>query len=615
MFTHHYPIATIALLSLFNTQSFADSNPQNDDTSQDDARKNILITEGYSTPSATTQNYSGDSVIKIVPNVDDVSKSLDQLIAESSPGFVHTNSGTSKHVSNNYHRGLSDEYTLYLLNGVPFPSTTLGSQTVPDIPMESIALIEVIRGAQASLYGSNSLMGVINIITKTGENSDAQVNVSAGSHNTGRIGGVYANNFGNVHFMTSLEADKSDGYDFIAASDDDFGYQTYSMNTYAAYVTDSNRFSLAINNSQSEVEVYDNTDWTTPHGKVTNKQENYQFTGKYIQRLTQNISSEFTLSQANVDAEAGTFGSSKVDKFETDTSLAQLHLNSEWDKLAVNVGGEFTYSKYQSREDSEERKQAAVYGAFSGDVTDYLNISGGLRKDRYSDFGDALTYSAGVSLFNFASLSYKTSFSAPSYNDLYWPDVGNPNLEAEEGKILELSLTHNIDTEYAYIPLKLNFYTGSLDNKIDWAPISEGSGIWSPFNIGKVDIQGVEAYMQYNASKFVFDIAAAYSESIDKSTDKQLNNVPQWSGSSSIQYTIANVIKPKFIYSYIGERSTSFSGDLKEVHLLDFAITYQATQHVNLGFKLNNMTDNDRPLHGGYNADGRTVEFTIGAQM
>ena len=610
MFAVHHPTFAFTLFSLLSAQSFADTNIQDND------RKNILITKGYNTPSATTQNYSGDSVIKITPSVDDVSKSVDQLIAENSPGFVHTNSGTSKHVSNNYHRGLSDEYTLYLLNGVPFPSTTLGSQSVPDIPMESIALIEVIRGAQASLYGSNSLMGVINLITKTGEDSDAQLNISAGSNNTYRIGGVYADNIGNVHFMTSLAVDKSDGYDFIEASDDDFGYQTYSMNTYAAYVTDSNRFSLAINNSKSEVDIYDNQDWTTPNGKVTNKQENYQFTGKYIQRFNQNISSEFTLSQANVDAEAGIFNSSKTDKFETDTSLVQLHLNSEWDKLAVNFGGEFTYSKYQSKEDEETRKQAAIYAAFSGDVTDYLNISGGVRNDRYSDFGHALTYSAGISLFNLASLSYKTSFSAPSYNDLYWPFVGNQDLEAEEGEVLELSFTHNIDTEHAYIPLKLNLYTGSLDNKIDWAPInpSDTDSSWSPFNIGKVDIQGVEAYMQYNASKFVFDIAAAYSESIDKSTDKQINNVPQWSGSSSIQYTIANIIKPKFTYSYIGERSTSFSGDLHSVNLFGFAVDYQISQHFNVNFNIKNLTDNDQQLHSGYDADGRTYQLSINAK-
>ncbi|MCP4322062.1 MAG: TonB-dependent receptor [Alteromonadales bacterium] len=611
MFTsRHTPIA-LAIISLFSTQAIATEN------NQDEERMNLLINKGYSSPSATTQNYSGDTVIKIVPTSADNNKPLDQLIAENSPGFVHTNSGTSKHNSSNYHRGLSDEYTLYLLNGVAFPTSTLGSQNLPDIPMESIELIEVIRGAQASLYGSSSLTGVINIITKTGDTTDAQLNISAGSHNTGRIGGVYANNFGALHLMTSLEVDKSDGYDFIEASNDDFGYQTYAMNSYAAYVTETQRFSLAINNARSNIDIYSSyyfPDYSSVSGQVENTQKTYQVTGKYIQRLTQNITSEFTLSHADLDLQAENFNSTQIDNYSTRTDLAQLHFNSQWEKLSVNFGGEFTQSAFDSNENNEERDQKALYLAASSDLTEYLNISTGLRNDNYSDFGDALTYSAGLSLFNTASLSYKTSFTAPSYNDLYWPDTGNSELEAEEGKILELALTHNINTKSAFIPLKLNLYTGSLDNKIEWAPISEGSWVWSPFNIGKVDIKGIEVYAQYNASNYVFDIAGAYSESIDKSTDEQLKNVPEWSGSSSIQYNVTNSIKPKLIYSYIGERMAS-SGELDEVHLLDFAIDYQLTKHFNVGFEVNNITNNDKQLHNGYNADGRTYQLTVGANM
>ncbi|MCP5076865.1 MAG: TonB-dependent receptor [Psychromonas sp.] len=611
MFTSRRTPIALAIISLFSTQAIATEN------NQDEERMNLLINKGYSSPSATTQNYSGDTVIKIVPTSADNNKPLDQLIAENSPGFVHTNSGTSKHNSSNYHRGLSDEYTLYLLNGVAFPTSTLGSQNLPDIPMESIELIEVIRGAQASLYGSSSLTGVINIITKTGDTTDAQLNISAGSHNTGRIGGVYANNFGALHLMTSLEVDKSDGYDFIEASNDDFGYQTYAMNSYAAYVTETQRFSLAINNARSNIDIYSSyyfPDYSSVSGQVENTQKTYQVTGKYIQRLTQNITSEFTLSHADLDLQAENFNSTQIDNYSTRTDLAQLHFNSQWEKLSVNFGGEFTQSAFDSNENNEERDQKALYLAASSDLTEYLNISTGLRNDNYSDFGDALTYSAGLSLFNTASLSYKTSFTAPSYNDLYWPDTGNSELEAEEGKILELALTHNINTKSAFIPLKLNLYTGSLDNKIEWAPISEGSWVWSPFNIGKVDIKGIEVYAQYNASNYVFDIAGAYSESIDKSTDEQLKNVPEWSGSSSIQYNVTNSIKPKLIYSYIGERMAS-SGELDEVHLLDFAIDYQLTKHFNVGFEVNNITNNDKQLHNGYNADGRTYQLTVGANM
>ena len=197
MFTLRYTSIAVMTLSLCSANSLADDEITSSQTSP---RKNILITKGFSAPNATTQNYSGENIVSIVPSDSDINKTLDQLIAENTPGFVHTNSGTAKHNASNYHRGLSDKYTLYLLNGVPFPTSTLGSQNIPAIPMESIALIEVIRGAQASLYGSSSLTGVINIITKTGEMADAQLNISAGSNNTQRVGGAYANNWNNLNF-------------------------------------------------------------------------------------------------------------------------------------------------------------------------------------------------------------------------------------------------------------------------------------------------------------------------------------------------------------------------------------------------------------------------------
>lgn len=610
MFTPRYTPITIVLLSLYALPSFA----AEETTAKNNERMNILVVKGYSTPNATTQNYSGDNVINIIPDKGDLNKSLDELIAENSPGFIHTNSGTSKHNSNNYHRGLSDKYTLYLLNGVPFPTSTLGSQNIPDIPMESIEEIEVIRGAQASLYGSNSLTGVINIITKTGEYQDAQLNISGGSNNTARIGGLYADNVGKFEFMTSLDVDKSDGYDYVEDSEDEFGYKTYSMNSYLAYVTQYNRFSLSLNNATSNLEINDSNNTTYAKGKADTSQDTLQLTGKYIQKYNKNMSSEFTLSTAIVDLEADDYGSTDVDNYSTNESLAQLHLNTQWQTISVNFGGEFIHSKYESNDNGDQRNQAATYIAMSSDVTHYLNISAGLRDDNYSDFGNAITYSAGFSLFNFASLSYKTSFSAPSYNDLYWPGSGNPDLEAEEGKMLELSFTHNISTESAYIPLKLNLYKGSLDNKIDWAPISEGSWDYSPFNIGQVSIKGIEAYAQYNAAAFVFDISGSYTESVDDSTNQQLNNVPEWSGSSSLQYNLTDNLQPKIIYSYIGSRSSSYT-DLAASHILDFTINYKITEHINAGFNINNITDNDNQLYDGYNADGRTFLLTIGVNM
>jgi len=597
LITRHTPIA-LALLSLYSANVFANTS---ETTSNTDERINVLVVKGYTAPSATTQSYTSDTVINIVPTNSDINKTLDQVIAENTPGFVHANSGGPKHASANYHRGLSDEYTLYLLNGVAFPTSTLGSQSVPDIPMESIALIEVIRGAQASLYGSSSLTGVINIVTKTGDKKDAQVNISAGSHDSGRMGGVYANNINNVYFMTSLKVDKSDGYDIKDDGvDEEYGFETYSMNSYVAHVTENRRLSLAVNNGTDELE-YDSG------GVAEQTTDTLQITAKYIQRINTNTTTELTLSAADIDADydSPAYGTSH---YATSETLAQLHINNEWEKLAFNFGGEFIDSEFTENSTQKNREQSALYAAISGNFNEGVNLSTGLRYDHYSDFGDAFTYSVGLGLFNIAELSYRTSFSAPSYSDLYSSWGGNPDLESEEGEIVELALTHNIDTEHAYIPLKLSLYTGSIKNKIEWVS-------YTPYNVGEVSIHGVEAYMQYNMDRFTYDITGAYSQSIDESTNEQLDNVPKWSASSSIQYNMTDTITPKLIYSYLGGRTNSYNGDLDATHRLNFSMNYQITPHFNASFNIDNITDSDDQLYSGYNADGRTFLVSISAQL
>ena len=64
-------------------------------------------------------------------------------------------------------RGATASQTLILVDGVRIPHSALGSVNLNGLPLSQVERIEYIRGARASIYGSDAIGGVINIITRS----------------------------------------------------------------------------------------------------------------------------------------------------------------------------------------------------------------------------------------------------------------------------------------------------------------------------------------------------------------------------------------------------------------------------------------------------------------
>ena len=100
-----------------------------------------------------------------------VGKDLAQVLNEQTGIIVNganSNPGKDKSI---FFRGASDKYTLILLDGIPLndPSQLGGQYDIRLIPLNTIDRIEILKGSQSVLYGSNAVAGVINIITRKAE--------------------------------------------------------------------------------------------------------------------------------------------------------------------------------------------------------------------------------------------------------------------------------------------------------------------------------------------------------------------------------------------------------------------------------------------------------------
>ena len=140
-------------------------------------------------------------------------KDLSQLLTEEAGLVINgatSNSGKDKSV---FLRGAKNDYTVILVNGIAVtdPSGVTGAFDLRLIPIEQIERIEIVKGAQSTLYGSNAVAGVINIITRSGADKPFRVfgNLSGGTYNTlnanaGISGTVedFSYNVGYIHHET-----------------------------------------------------------------------------------------------------------------------------------------------------------------------------------------------------------------------------------------------------------------------------------------------------------------------------------------------------------------------------------------------------------------------------
>lgn len=133
---------------------------------------------------------------------------LQQVLAEQTGLFITSNHGTGVQM-----QGLEAEYTLILLDGEPLIGRTAGTFDLSRIVVSNIERIEIIRGPVSSLYGSDALAGVINIITSNNQSSGmSSIGGRYGSNNTYTLEGSTRIPYKNGLFSANISSYNSDGY-------------------------------------------------------------------------------------------------------------------------------------------------------------------------------------------------------------------------------------------------------------------------------------------------------------------------------------------------------------------------------------------------------------------
>ncbi|NIA09760.1 MAG: TonB-dependent receptor [Nitrospiraceae bacterium] len=141
-------------------------------------------------------------------------KTVDEALRYISGAYVKRGKGLMDTLTSVCLRGIpGQERTLVLIDGMPVNNPSYGGVDWSSISLDDIERIEVVKGPFSSLYGSNAMGGVINIITKNPKKEEISLKLLRGSYDTWISGFSYGNKFKNgISLFLSFEKKRTDGY-------------------------------------------------------------------------------------------------------------------------------------------------------------------------------------------------------------------------------------------------------------------------------------------------------------------------------------------------------------------------------------------------------------------
>ncbi|WP_369621355.1 TonB-dependent receptor domain-containing protein [Pseudoalteromonas distincta] len=565
------------------------------------------------------------------------------------PGVYVTGGGNMQDISI---RGMDDQYTLYLVDGRPLSAgrsvNTNGSDGGKQIgipPLAMIERVEVIRGPMSSLYGSEAMGGVINIITRTAPQqwsgslaasyTSSMNDVSNDQYNTDfYAGGALIKDVLGMELTGSIqhtdESDYSGGGDATASRPDSDTTQFGVKFNWA--VDDKNKVSLAYDTSNIDFEH-------TPGNSIAIDAEGSQYEfekqmyslthmGNYG-KLTTNTYLQQDLSERVQDEDK----KEEIITFNTSaTYAAEQHIYTvgaryKTEELVDETNG-LLDANVAIASDTVDRWIGALFTEVEWNFIKDLSITTGLRYDNDEQFGshwspriyanwhanNRFTVKGGVSTgYTQPSLSQATAGFGRGTGGGGSPNlsstgtsisraliIGNPDLDPETSVNYEVSFIYN-DPKIG-LSTSLTFYHTDFNDKIaeDRYCISE--------NIDRNDFENYQCEFSGNTYQFL-------------STQKNISEAEMQGVEATVNYRIADNLRFKADYSFTDseQKSGDFAGEpLNKIpkSMANATLNWDASDTINLWSRVNYRGETTDYLSRTSLSDG-TPGYTmmdIGAQ-
>ena len=615
----HYSAAFALAVSSFSAQVISDTNAEIEE---------VLVSASLIHITAS-RSANAVTVIDRAQLRNRATVSLSNILRDV-PGFSVSQVGVLGSQTQIRVRGAEANHLLVTIDGVEANDPSQGDEfSWGTLTASDIERIEIIRGPQSSLRGSDAVAGVVNIITRSAEKSSVGLFLESGSWATHHSGFNIGHKQGDFDIRFGLSHIESEGDNIARTGDENDGYRNTTYNirsglklsdqmdiSFAARESDGmNQFDAdndfdGLIEDQDRVSEFENSTMRI-QGDYSSKDGTWQHKILISQSKSDNA--------AFADKAKGNVTASTKDQFQYIGSFT-------WDQGAQTIAalierekedwmqrGEISWGVYDPNQD-RERDTDSVAVEYRTDINDHLTLAASARQDDNSEFDSAKTYRAEAIYQLTEAIRLRgavgTAVKNPTFTErfgFYTNFIGNPNLIPEESTSWELGADQLIMG--GDLTLSLTIFDAELENEIDGFVYDPATFAYTSSNInGTSERKGAELSAVGNISESM-SLSAAYTYT-DSTGDDAIREVrrPRHIASLNLGWQAAHNLHLNTNIQFTGEQTDVYFPPFPEPSqvvglsnhtLLNINLNYSATEKLEMYLKLENaLNDNYEEVFG-----------------
>ncbi len=546
--------------------------------------------------------------------------SITDLLKRSSDISV-SQSGPAGGNTSLFLRGSDSSHVLVVLDGIILNDVGNPNRQFDfsKLTLNNIERIEILKGSQGLLYGSNAIGGVILLTSKklldnTPKNTQFSSQVNFGSNKTINPSFDLQKLWADTGTGISLGVEhlKSDG--FSAANDnqvkaDRDGVERTNFNfNLDQRLSSQNSMTLHFKQlqEQSDLDKKGGSGGDDPNYYQTTKQ---QFFNVELKHLWASGETKLNISQSDIKRsvlDEPDVAHPTIIKTFNRGILKVVGLNHTHDfsnQFTINSNVDYQHESDQQKHSNNNLSFFNYARIESGKHV--LNLGGRLDKNQY--FKDYFTYKTAY-MFSFEKTSLKltlsSGFRSPSLNQLFDPTYGNKNLSPEKSRSSEVGINH------AFSKLthgEMVVFKTDIKNRLSYDP-----GTFVNKNFGNAKIYGVENNLKTALnSNFSTQISATWLRAIDLQTKLKLARRPRFNFRLTLNY-VADRSTLSIDALHTGSRHDDVANtvQMKRYTIFNLGQNFKWSDHYSSYVKLNNLFNNKYEEVFGYGTGGRLV--TVG---
>ena len=620
----HYSAAFALAVSSFSAQVISDTNAEIEE---------VLVSASL-IPITASRSANAVTVIDRAQLRNRATVSLSNILRDV-PGFSVSQVGVLGSQTQIRVRGAEANHLLVTIDGVEANDPSQGDEfSWGTLTASDIERIEIIRGPQSSLRGSDAVAGVVNIITRSAEKSSVGLFLESGSWATHHSGFNIGYKQGDFDIRFGLSHIESEGDNIARRGDENDGYRNTTYNIRSGLkLSDQIDISFAARESDgmNQFDADNDFDGLIEDQDRVSEFENstMRFQGDYSSKdgTWQHkvlISQSKSDNNAFADKAKGNVTASTKDQIQYIGSFT-------WDQGAQNIAalvereeedwmqrGEITWGVYDPNQD-RERDTDSVAVEYRTDINDHLTLAASARHDDNSEFDSAKTYRAEAIYQLTEAIRLRgavgTAVKNPTFTErfgFYTNFIGNPNLIPEESTSWELGADQLIMG--SALTLSLTIFEAELENEIDGFVYDPATFAYTSSNInGTSERKGAELSAVGNISESM-SLSAAYTYT-DSTGDDAVREVrrPRHIASLNLGWQAAHNLHLNTNIQFTGEQTDVYFPPFPEPSqvvalsnhtLVNINLNYSATEKFEMYLKLENALNENYEEVFGYQTLG-----------